>query len=413
MDEHFKHDDQDKKEQQQIQPQKKERKNWGQTVLSGVIGSVLTIGAIFYTPLGEQLVSPQIEKGEGEQTKQTEQTEEVPNVKSAAKEVSTDSLADMVEETSKAIVGISNYKQGEQNPFVPSNGGDVQGGSGSGVIIKQEDDDAYVVTNNHVVEGADRLEVSLANGETVEATLIGSDALSDLAVLRISNEHVESVLEFGDSDELRAGDQVVAIGNPLGVEFSRSVTQGIISAVDRTIETKTSAGQWDLQVIQTDAAINPGNSGGPLINMNGEVIGINSLKIAAGGVEGLGFAIPSNDVLPLVEEMMKNGSVARPYLGISMTDVDKIPRSYLGELPKDVTEGVAVADVDANSPAGKAGMKPGDIIVKMDGEQVQTTEDLRSALYKQLKVGDKVTLEIYRGKEKMNVDVTLSSNTLE
>src|SRR5699024_4772296 len=163
---------------------------------------------------------------EGEQTKQTEQTEEVPNVKSAAKEVSTDSLADMEEETYKAIVGISNYKQGEQNPFVPSNGGDVQGGSGSAVIIKQEDDDAYVVTNNHVVEGADRLEESLANGETGEATLIGTDALSDLAVLRIRNVHVECVLEFADSDELRAGDQVVASGNPLGVEFSRSVTQG-------------------------------------------------------------------------------------------------------------------------------------------------------------------------------------------
>src|SRR5699024_6326387 len=143
---------------------------------------------------------------------------------------------------------------------------------------------------------------------------------SDLAVLRIDNEHVEKTLAFGDSSKVRAGEQVVAIGNPLGLEFSRTVTKGIVSAVDRTIKTSTAAGEWDLNVIQTDAAINPGNSGGALVNMAGEVIGINSLKIATSNVEGMGFAIPSNEVVPLVEEMVQEGGISRPYIGISMVD---------------------------------------------------------------------------------------------
>src|SRR5699024_8015851 len=160
---------------------------------------------------------------------------------------------------------------------------------------KEEGEYAYVVTNNHVIEAAEKIEVSLANGETVDADLIGADALRDLAVLRISNDHVEKTLDFGDSSTLRAGEQVVAVGKTICIDFSRTVTQRIISAVERTIKTQTSAGNWDLHVIQTDSAINPGNRGGPPVNMGGEVSGINSLKIASGNFEGMGFAIPSNE----------------------------------------------------------------------------------------------------------------------
>lgn len=396
----------------QSTPVKKQKKNWGQTILSGIIGSILTFGLVTYTPLfGDNMdqnpVTPENEftvdhmEGDGEA---------VPTISQQTDGGS--SLADMVEDASKAIVGIVNYQKGN-NPFSQFSDGIVEGGSGSGVVIKEEGEYAYVVTNNHVIENAEKIEVSLANGETVDATLIGSDALSDLAVLRIDNEHVEKVLPFGDSSAVRAGEQVVAIGNPLGLEFSRTVTQGIISAVDRTIKTRTSAGDWDLHVIQTDAAINPGNSGGPLVNMNGEVIGINSLKIASGGVEGLGFAIPSNDVVPLVEEMVQKGAVARPYIGISMVDVTQIPRSYLGDLPDDVQHGVAVTDVDSNSPAGRGGIQPGDIVVGMNGEEVQSIDELRTVLYKDLKVGDDVTFDVYRGQEKLEVDITLTSDTME
>lgn len=390
---------------------KKQKKNWGQTIMSGVIGSVLTFGLITYTPLfnGDVENDPSTYE-EGFTLNQTEEGDEaVPTISTVT---DGSSLADMVEEASKAIVGIVNYQKGS-NPFSQFSDDIVEGGSGSGVVIKEEGEYAYVVTNNHVIENAEKIEVSLANGETVEAKLIGADALSDLAVLRISNEHVEKVLKFGDSSAVRAGEQVVAIGNPLGLEFSRTVTQGIISAVDRTIKTRTSAGEWDLHVIQTDAAINPGNSGGPLVNMDGEVIGINSLKIATSNVEGMGFAIPSNDVVPLVEEMVQKGAVARPYIGISMVDVTQIPRSYLGDLPDDVQEGVAVTDVDANSPAGRGGIQPGDIIVGMNGETVNSINELRSVLYKDLKVGDEVTFDIYRGKDQMKLDVTLTSNTME
>ena len=153
--------------------------------------------------------------------------------------------------------------------------------------------------------------------------------MTDLAVLKIDEKYADEVLEFGDSDKLRAGEQVVAIGNPLGLDFSRTVTQGIVSAVNRSINVNTSAGQWDLNVIQTDAAINPGNSGGALLTIDGKVIGINSLKISRNGVEGLGFAIPSNDAVPLIEEMMKNGKIERPYMGISMAELEQIPRMYV------------------------------------------------------------------------------------
>ena len=190
------------------------------------------------------------------------------------------------------------------------------------------------MTNNHVIEGAEKLEVSLESGEKTTAELVGKDALSDLAVLTIDAKYADTSLEFGDSDKLRAGDAVVAIGNPLGLDFSGTVTQGIVSAVNRSINVNTSAGEWEMNVIQTDAAINPGNSGGALLNTAGQVIGINSLKISESGVEGLGFAIPSNEVIPLIEEMTANGQVERPYIGIGLADLDQVPRIYLQGLPQ-------------------------------------------------------------------------------
>ena len=229
----------------------------------------------------------------------------------------------------------------------------------------------------------DRITSIRVNGSLIDP-VVGKDALSDLAVLTIDAKYADTSLEFGDSDKLRAGDDVIAIGNPLGLDFSGTVTQGIVSAVNRSINVKTSAGEWEMNVIQTDAAINPGNSGGALLNAAGQVIGINSLKISESGVEGLGFAIPSNEVVPLIEEMTANGQVERPYIGIGLADLDQVPRTYLQGLPNEVTAGVVITNIDPASAAGKAGLDVEDIITAINGTEVKNSTELRKFLYSNL-----------------------------
>ncbi|MFD1929700.1 S1C family serine protease [Sporosarcina siberiensis] len=368
------------------------------TISAGIIGSVLTLGVVMNTNI--------IQKPSTDNSPVTEESAGYTVEQTSAKPDK--SLSDMVEQSSSAIVGIVNF-QNSDNRF-NSESKSVESGAGSGVIYKIDKHYAYIVTNNHVIEGANKLEVSLENGERATAELVGKDALSDLAVLKIDAKYADTALEFGDSDTLRAGDPVVAIGNPLGLDFSGTVTQGIVSAVDRSITVKTSAGEWEFNVIQTDAAINPGNSGGALINSAGEVIGINSLKIAEKGVEGLGFAIPSNEVIPLIEEMTKNGQVERPYIGIGMAELSEVPQMYLQELPDSVKGGVIVASVDPESAAGKAGIQIEDVITSLNGTDIKSSTELRKLLYSSLKIGDKVTFTIYRGAELLTIEATLTSN---
>ena len=370
------------------------------TIGGGIVGSVLTLGLVFNTnilPLTSQNAAGVL--ADNNPSYNIEQT----SAKNAPL-----SLSDMVEQASSAIVGVVNY-QSSGNRFAQKVE-DVESGTGSGVIYKIEGNDAFIVTNNHVIDGAQKIEVSLESGETTTAELIGQDALSDLAVLKMDAKYAKSVLEFGDSDALRAGDPVVAIGNPLGLEFSRTVTQGIVSAVDRTINVETAAGAWELNVIQTDAAINPGNSGGALLNAAGELIGINSLKIAQGGVEGLGFAIPSNEVLPLVDEITKNGSVERPYIGVGLANLNEVRAEYVQHLPESVEGGAMIVSVDPESAAGKAGIKEQDIITEINGTAVKNSTELRKYLYSELEVGDKASFTIYRGADKITIDLTLTSN---
>jgi serine protease Do len=368
------------------------------TLGAGVIGSVLTLAVVVNTDL--------LQANSEVTTPVTTDTASYNVQQTAAK--STLSLSDMVEQSSSAIVGIVNY-QNAQNPFSQQTES-AKGGSGSGVIYKTEGDKAYIVTNNHVIEGAEKLEVSLESGETTTAELVGKDALSDLAVLTIDAKYAKTSLEFGDSDKLRAGDEVIAIGNPLGLDFSGTVTQGIVSAVNRSINVKTSAGEWEMNVIQTDAAINPGNSGGALLNAAGQVIGINSLKISESGVEGLGFAIPSNEVIPLIEEMTVNGQVERPYIGIGLADLEQVPRTYLQGLPENIKGGVVVANIDPESAAGKAGINVEDVITAINGTDIKNSTELRKFLYSNLSAGDKATFTIYRGAEKKSIEVVLTSN---
>jgi serine protease Do len=394
----------ERRRHQEVQPVEKSSK-WKSilsTVTAGMVGSALTLAAVNYTDFNQ------------ESLQQTEQSESVDTDTGSSNIVtsptsaknSQGSIADMIERSSKSIVGITNYQQ-QNTPFSQGQG-NVESGTGSGVIFKKSGSNAYIVTNNHVIEGGTKVEVSLYNGEKTEAEVVGADALTDLAVVKIDAKYATDVIEFGDSSVLRPGDQVHAIGNPLGLDLSRTVTQGIVSAVDRAISVPTSAGEWEMNVIQTDAAINPGNSGGALISTDGKVIGINSLKISQNGVEGLGFAIPSRDVLPIVNQLIEKGKVERPYLGVSLADLSQIPEMYLKDLPENVRAGTMVTYIAPNSAAAKAGIQEQDIIVTINDEKVENAGDLRRYMYTELKTGDQITLEVYRDGEKMSLEVDLS-----
>ncbi|WP_413309734.1 S1C family serine protease [Bacillus sp. 1P10SD] len=391
---------------------KRNVKGFASTLAAGIIGSVLTLAVLPHTDYLKNLYSK-------EENQQVNTFEQSGNTASSVKPVtaqptaaSSNSVADTVEKISKAIVGIVNFQQQQNNFYENQNSTQsVESGSGSGVIFQKNKDTAYIVTNNHVVEGASKLEISLYDGEKTTAEVVGTDALTDLAVLKIDAKYVTSTADFGDSSTLRPGDQVYAIGNPLGLNLSRTVTQGIVSATNRSISVTTSAGNWDTNVIQTDAAINPGNSGGALINPQGQVIGINSLKISESGVEGLGFAIPSNDLIPIVNQLIKNGKIDRPYLGIGLADLDEVPQMYWQNLPSAVKKGVMVMNIDPSSASAKAGFQPKDIIVSMNGNAIANSSDLRKYLYSKVHTGDSIKFEVYRNGKLITLNAKLVNNS--
>ncbi|BCX30718.1 serine protease [Latilactobacillus curvatus] len=292
---------------------------------------------------------------------------------------------------------------------------------GSGLIYEKKDGKAYIVTNNHVISGSDKLEVILSDGTKIDASLVGTDAVSDLAVLKIDSSKVTKTATFGDSDSIKPGESVLAIGSPLGSEYATSVTQGIISAKKRTIDvTDETTGQATGQatVIQTDTAINPGNSGGPLVNLAGQVIGINSMKLASNGsttVEGMGFAIPSNEVVKIINQLVANGKVVRPVLGISvidLTNVSSTQQSSVLKLPTSVKSGVVVASVNANSVAKKAGISKYDVIVGLGGKDITSVADLHTTLYS-YDMNSTVEIQYYHNGElkKSTVKLTEAAST--
>ena len=273
----------------------------------------------------------------------------------------------------------------------------VEQGSGSGVIYSK---DGLIATNNHVVAGAQEIVVSLPDGKTYNGKVLGTDPNTDLAVVKIDADEELPVAEFGDSDSLMVGEPAIAIGNPLGMEFRGSVTAGVISALNRSLD----MGERRFRLIQTDAAINPGNSGGALVNADGQVIGINSAKIAASGVEGIGFAIPINEAKPILKELGEKVLVVRPYLGVSLLDQTLAKR--LG-IDLDLRGGLFVVKMFQDGPAYRGGIRPNDIIVKFNGTKVASVADLRDALGK-CQVGQQVPVTILRGDEEVNKTVTLT-----
>ena len=272
---------------------------------------------------------------------------------------------------------------------------------GSGIIYSE---DGYIITNYHVVEDAisstsAQVTVTLSNQEEYIAEIIGTDSVTDLALLKIDATGLTPAI-FGKSSDLQVGELAVAIGNPLGQEFAGSVTVGYISALNRTITTDGRT----YQLIQTDAAINPGNSGGALVNAKGEVIGINTVKVTDTTVEGLGFAIPSDDALKIIEELKLTGKIVRPYIGIYGIDMDEATAKR-----NNLVEGVYVYQVFSGSPAEAAGISRGDIIVEFDGQQVKTKQELNNAK-NQKSIGDKVKVKVYRGGDYQELEITLSGD---
>ena len=324
-------------------------------------------------------------------------------------------ITKVVAEVKNAVVSVINKQATSRNNLygTQQTGGELATASeGSGVIYKNENGYAYIVTNYHVIAKSQELEVLLADGTREKAELVGSDQWTDLAVIRIANTNVSTVAKFANSDDVEVGQTAIAIGSPLGSEFATSVTQGIVSATNRSVATDVDGdGQedWVVTAIQTDAAINPGNSGGALINSAGQLIGINSMKISKSSVEGMGFAIPSNEVAAIIKQLETNGKITRPALGISMVNLSSVNERVIEQLnlPKDVRNGVVIAEVMANGSAKAAGLQAYDVIVEMDGQKIQGIQNLRKILYSH-KVGDKMEVTYYRNGQKQTTTISLT-----
>ena len=336
------------------------------------------------------------------------------------------STTQAVEKVQDAVVSVINYQTQSSNSLssifgnIESSDELAVAGEGSGVIYKKDGDTAYIVTNNHVISGAEKIDILLASGEKLSGELVGADTYSDIAVIKIAADKVTTIAEFANSDTIKVGETAIAIGSPLGSVYANTVTQGIISSLSRTVTSQTEDGQTiSTNAIQTDTAINPGNSGGPLINIQGQVIGINSSKITSSSisssgvaVEGMGFAIPSNDAVQIINQLETNGKVTRPALGVQMVNLTDLSTSQLekaGLANTDLTSGVLIVSTQSGLPAdGK--FEPYDVIIEIDGETIENKSDLQSELYKH-QIGDTITISYYRNNKKMTVDIKLTHST--
>lgn len=312
-------------------------------------------------------------------------------------------ISDSVEKAYDSVVLIQNYNSNRL------------ASSGTGFVYKKENDKGYILTNYHVVANATDIRITLSNDEEVKATYIGGDQYLDLAVITIPVDKVLSVSEIGSSENMRIGDSVFTIGSPLGYDYRGTVTSGILSGKNRIVEVSVGSNtteDYAMKVLQTDAAINPGNSGGPLLNINGEVIGVNSMKLVQDEIEGMGFAIPIEYAMAHITELESGKAIKRPMLGVSLINVSNTTAVYqYGFNIGNATEGVIVAEITKGTGASKSDLKKGDIITKLDGEKVSSVAYLRYELFKH-KVGDEITVTYTRnGKEaKTKIKLTEQMN---
>lgn len=401
----------------------KEKTPFWKGLFGGIVGTVLTLAMVFFLS-----VSGITQNGV---TKVSSQTDG--NVTQTATDFEA-TIMNAIDVVGDAVVTVNNLQapgqmmyqtQLEEYFYNNQQGGvDLEDpeanltvvGSGSGVVYKIDGNTAYIVTNNHVVEGASKLEVVTTTGDTVDATLVGTDVFSDLAVITIDASNVSSTITFTDSDQVKVGSLAIAIGSPLDNAFSSSVTQGIISGVNRVLPVDLTGDQvadWEQTLIQTDAAINPGNSGGALVNKDGQLIGINSSKMSATGVEGMGFAIPANEVAFITSQLEANGQVNRPMIGInanvvpveSLTTRAKVEVLNLAE---DASEGIVVREVVPGGSAEAAGLQQYDVITKINDQAINSLMELRQAIY-QHQVGDSVQVTILRQGQEQVLTITLEA----
>ncbi|NRO26533.1 S1C family serine protease [Lactobacillus helveticus] len=411
----------EKQNNNQNQPRKKSgNKIIATAAIVGVVGGLVGGGVSYYA-------MDQMNNGQGNGAAQT-------SISSSSSKVSEKSaknggtMTAAYNDVKGAVVSVINLKRqsassgtdslynslfGDDSDSSSSKNGKLETYSeGSGVVYMKSSGKGYIVTNNHVISGSDAVQVLLANGKTVNAKVVGKDSTTDLAVLSIDAKYVTQTAQFGDSKHLEAGQTVIAVGSPLGSEYASTVTQGIISAPARTISTSSGNQQT---VIQTDAAINPGNSGGALVNSAGQVIGINSMKLAQSSdgtsVEGMGFAIPSNEVVTIVNELVKKGKITRPQLGVRVIALQGIPEGYRSRLKikSNLKNGIYIAFVSRNGSAANAGIKSGDVITKVDGKKVEDVASLHSILYSH-KVGDTVNVTVNRNGKDVDMKVKLEGN---
>lgn len=386
-------------------PKKKKNRTWLVAISSALAASVFTAAAF---TAGFWIVDNNRDKGQ-----LIQQSASATTVASSAGSTATASttfngkkvltIPEIASQVGPSVVGVINKtKVSTQQYFDPFSGryyyyqdpsasedGTVEQGSGSGIIISE---DGYVVTNQHVIDGASEISVILNTGDEITAKLIGQDTKTDLAVLKIDTDLDLTPAVLGDSTQVQVGELAVAIGNPMGMEFSGSVTAGIISAVNRTmtIDDRT------YNLLQTDAAINSGNSGGALINQYGEVIGINSVKLSETGVEGMGFAIAISEAKPVIDELINNGYVTgRPLVGITI---------------QQTPYGLFISSVEENSGAAAAGLQSGDMILEVDGQEVSSSSEINE-IRDEKKPGDTLKFKISRQGQTIEVDVTLQENT--
>ena len=296
-----------------------------------------------------------------------------------------------------AVVVVENYKKGKLV------------GIGSGFIYSGE---GYIMTNHHVIDSSDEIKITLTSGESIEAKVLGSDELADIAVLQIDKKYATNIAKIGKSTDSKVGDTVFTIGSPMSSEFSGTVTRGILSGKNRMVGVSvgsSSAKDWIMNVMQTDAAINPGNSGGPLCNVSGEVIGINSMKIVQSEIEGIGFSIPIEDALQYANKIVKGEKIERPFLGIQMADVST-SSYYLSrqgiKIDSSITSGVIVISTTNDGPSGSAGIEKGDVIISIGKYSVKSVAELRYYLYK-YEPNNEVDIKVIRGKEEKTFKVKL------
>lgn len=318
--------------------------------------------------------------------------------------VNENGIADAVEKVYDSVVIIEGFRNNKMYS------------TGTGFIYKKDGSKYNVITNYHVINGCDSVKIVLTNGDKVNASLVGGNQYDDIAVLAIVSNSDLKVVSVGNSKESRIGDTVFAVGAPVNSDkYSWTVTRGILSGKDRVVSVSTSnslIADYEMKVLQTDAAINSGNSGGPLCNSNGDVIGITNMKLVTTGVEGMGFAIPIEDAISYADKLINGEDTTKPYLGLSLAELEQAPYVYYYygiTIPDDIENGVIVLSVEANSAAAEAKLTKGDVIYEFDGEDVKSVADFKYKLYKK-NIGDKVEIKYYHNGNKETTTITLVKN---